>query len=165
MDLFRENAEISQAGGNGKNSAGEAEKPEMEPETGISPQAEAFSRFLDLWRAIPAGMPEHMCRAIIAHALHPGGPVCPEADCRAPLAMEHYARWAQGGRVQCRKCGRQYFCTSGTVLDRSKLKPKQAIMLFVGLGLHLEAKRIGELAQVSTHTVRDWQARIKAAGV
>lgn len=104
-----------------------------------------------------AFLDDRACRLHLTAALHGDHPACP--SCRHPVPASQRARFAAWGKIRCPACGRWHRATSGTVLEGTKLRAAQVVMILALLGLGQAPAAVAEMSGVSAETARDWRRR------
>lgn len=95
--------------------------------------------------------------------LHPSGMWCPR--CSHDLGVDsaqRWERWYSLEQVRCPACGKKFSATTGTLLEGSKLEPREIFMLADYLDLDVSPRRIAARLKVDIGTVRSWQQKFQA---
>ena len=94
--------------------------------------------------------------------LHPSGIWCPACSADLGDSSSRWERWYQFEQVRCIECGKKFSASTGTMLEGSKLEPREIYLLAFYLWLKLPTRQIAELLGVDPGTVRNWDMKFKA---
>ena len=101
-----------------------------------------------------------VCRWWVQH-LHPGGPACPA--CSTHVTDDaRLSRFREFAEIRCPACGKRFTAKTGTILDGSKLDPREVYLLAFLLALKLPTRQIADIIKCDPNTVRAWAARFEA---
>ncbi|HAM42123.1 MAG TPA: hypothetical protein DCP69_12550 [Candidatus Omnitrophica bacterium] len=94
--------------------------------------------------------------------LHPSGFRCPR--CQADLGGVEARRekWESLEQVRCCECGKKFSAATGTLLEGSKLEPREIFLMADYIDLEVPPRRIAERLKIDVGTVRSWQSKFKA---
>jgi len=95
--------------------------------------------------------------------LHPSGMWCPR--CSHDMGVDSPRRWEKWyalEQVRCPDCGKRFTAATGTLLDGSKLEPREIFMLADYLDLEVPPRRIAARLKLDIGTVRSWQQKFQA---
>lgn len=104
---------------------------------------------------------EEECRRFLVRRFHPAGAHCPHCGVVLPTAAAD--RFAEGGRLHCRDCGRWFTWTTGTVIEDSKLDVRQLVLLILLTFCHASAESIALATRLTPQSVRSWRRRLAEA--
>ncbi len=101
---------------------------------------------------------EAACLEWLLKQCHSGEPSCPY--CNHPLPTSRHSRFYAGGKFQCSGCQRWFTARTGTVLDKTRLDPRQVVAIVVLKTLGQGTGRIARFAGVDAATVNRWVKRL-----
>lgn len=111
------------------------------------------------------------CTGWLVSMLHRDFPACPHCSSpiapvieekRTPLDENRLSRYRLLEQVRCPACSRKITAATGTMIDGSKLDPREIYLLAVLLGLDIPTRQIADVLHLDPTTVRSWEKKFKA---
>jgi transposase-like protein len=101
------------------------------------------------------------CALWIVSELHPAGAFCPH--CSASIIDGcRQARFYALEQIRCPSCKKKFTAATGTLLNNSKLDPREIYLLAVLTQLGVSPGKIAATLRSHVDTVSNWQAHFKA---
>lgn len=94
--------------------------------------------------------------------LHPSGIWCPTCSADLGHSERRWQNWYALEQIRCNKCGKKFSAATGTILEGSKLEPREVYLLAFLLWLKIPTPRIADILKVDPATVRNWQLKFSA---
>lgn len=105
---------------------------------------------------------EERVRSWLFRKLNPAGPRC--AHCGEGVLPGRAAStfWA-GGRVCCKRCGKYFTASTGTMISGAALSEREIFLVALLLGLEVPVAEIAEVLGRTEETVRFWRGKLAFA--
>lgn len=110
------------------------------------------------------------CAGFLVSKLHRDFPACPHCSApiapvieeqRTPLDENRLSRYRLLEQVRCPSCTRKITAATCTIIDGSKLDPREIYLLAVLLGLDIPVRKIADVLHLDPTTVRSWDKKFK----